>query len=334
MDIKVSIIVPVYNVCLYIERVLKSILNQTYRSIECILINDCTPDDSMKKVSDFLNNNQCDIDFRIINHEKNRGLSAARNTGIKFSTGDYLYFLDSDDDISLDCISLLVSSLKSNYDVVVGAYEVNAKFPIYCFDNKLYESNSAIVEALYNNEWYVMAWNKLVNKSFIIQYNLFFEEGLLHEDVLWSFQLATFAKSLFLCDSITYKYVIRDNTISTDTNQKKHLVHYFNVINKMISFVSDNNVSNPYNYFILESYRYSYFSVAMTVLTDLELWTYYKHIVNRVPLSNRFVYLCKASNRLGVFIRNIHFILPLRIGFYYYKMICMLYDKIHKFSKC
>lgn len=72
----------------------------------------------------------------------------------------------------------------------------------------------------------------------------------------------------------------------------------------------------------------------MTVLTDLELWTYYKHIVNRVPLSNRFVYLCKASNRLGVFIRNIHFILPLRIGFYYYKMICMLYDKIHKFSKC
>lgn len=87
--------------------------------------------------------------------------------------------------------------------------------------NKLYESNSAIVEALYNNEWYVMAWNKLVNKSFIIQYNLFFEEGLLHEDVLWSFQLATFAKSLFLCDAITYKYVIRDNTISTDTNQKK-----------------------------------------------------------------------------------------------------------------
>ena len=227
-----------------------------------------------------------------------------------------------------------MSSLKSNYDVVVGAYEVNAKFPIYCFDNKLYESNSAIVEALYNNEWYVMAWNKLVNKSFIIQYNLFFEEGLLHEDVLWSFQLATFAKSLFLCDAITYKYVIRDNTISTDTNQKKHLVHYFNVINKMISFVSDNNVSNPYNYFILESYRYFYFSVAMTVLTDLELWTYYKHIVNRVPLSNRFVYLCKASNRLGVFIRNIHFILPLRIGFYYYKMICMLYDKIHKFSKC
>ena len=97
---KVSIIIPVYNVSLYIERCIKSVMSQTYQDIECILVNDATPDDSIAIAERLIADYNGTIQFRILNHEHNKGQSTARNTGIDASTGDYLYFLDSDDEIT------------------------------------------------------------------------------------------------------------------------------------------------------------------------------------------------------------------------------------------
>ena len=97
---KVSIIIPVYNVAKYIERCLLSVLNQTWPDLEVILVNDCTPDNSMEIVRRVVASHPRGAVVRCLEHEENRGLSAARNTGISASVGDYLYFLDSDDYIS------------------------------------------------------------------------------------------------------------------------------------------------------------------------------------------------------------------------------------------
>ena len=97
---KVSIIVPVYNVAKYIERCLLSVLNQTWQDLEVILVNDCTLDDSMEIARRVVASHPRGTVVRCLEHEENRGLSAARNTGISASVGDYLYFLDSDDYIS------------------------------------------------------------------------------------------------------------------------------------------------------------------------------------------------------------------------------------------
>ena len=86
--IKVSIIIPVYNVSAYIERCIKSVINQTYYDIECIIVDDATPDDSITKCEQMIAAYDVPIRFSILHHQQNRGLSAARNTGTEVATGE------------------------------------------------------------------------------------------------------------------------------------------------------------------------------------------------------------------------------------------------------
>ena len=104
--LKVSIIIPVYNVAPYIIRCLDSIYNQSYPNLEVIIIDDCGTDNSMAIIDSYLTSDQHDI-TRIIHHHKNQGLSIARNTGINNANGEYLYFIDSDDYITSNCIKTL-----------------------------------------------------------------------------------------------------------------------------------------------------------------------------------------------------------------------------------
>ena len=95
---KVSIVIPVYNVEPYIEECLQSVMRQSYRGeIECILIDDCGTDNSMGIAVQLIEEYNGPIDIKVMHHEHNQGLSAARNTGIDAACGDYIYFLDSDD---------------------------------------------------------------------------------------------------------------------------------------------------------------------------------------------------------------------------------------------
>ena len=143
---KVSIIVPVYNVSNYIVKCLDSIIAQTFHSIECILVDDCGHDDSIEKAQRYINQYSGHISFMIIHHNKNKGLSGARNTGINISTGDYLFFLDSDDAITPNCIETLMS-LAEKYpmaDFIQGnnicnnnktsPYSFSSAIPEYCND--------------------------------------------------------------------------------------------------------------------------------------------------------------------------------------------------------
>ena len=135
---KVSIIIPVYNVAPYIKRCLDSIVAQTFQNIECILVDDCGTDNSKEIVQQYIDNYQGYIQFKIIHHEKNLGLSGARNTGIRIATGEWLYFLDSDDAVTPNCISSLLA-LKDKYpdvDFVQGnLLDENGEISHYGFNN-------------------------------------------------------------------------------------------------------------------------------------------------------------------------------------------------------
>jgi glycosyltransferase involved in cell wall biosynthesis len=106
---KVSIIVPFYNAEKYIHRCFDSIVNQTYANIECIFIDDCSPDHCYAILQTRIAEYAGKIDFQIIRHAQNKGVSAARNTGTLAAKGDYVYYLDSDDEITRDCIETLVN---------------------------------------------------------------------------------------------------------------------------------------------------------------------------------------------------------------------------------
>ena len=91
MEIKVSIIIPVYNVSAYIERCVRSVMRQTYSHIECILVDDATQDDSIGQCKQMIAVYQGPIQFLILSHQQNRGLSAARNTATDAATGEYVF---------------------------------------------------------------------------------------------------------------------------------------------------------------------------------------------------------------------------------------------------
>ena len=112
--IKVSIIVPVYNVEDYIERCMLSIIDQTYPNIECIIVDDCTPDNSITIIQSLLQQYNGTISFKILKHTTNKGLSESRNTGTEKATGDYIYYLDSDDELTPNCIEHLVDIAKTS----------------------------------------------------------------------------------------------------------------------------------------------------------------------------------------------------------------------------
>lgn len=211
---KISIIIPVYNVENYVARCLYSVIRQTYTGeLECVIVDDATPDGSMQIVRRILAGYTGPIHFKCLHHTVNQGLSAARNTGIRQATGECVFFLDSDDEISDDCIRLLAGlALKyPEVDMVQGNIQVDhekyrfleysdKELPPYCNDAsflQIFMLRSVIPTT---------AWNKLIRKTFITENELWFKEGIIHEDEYWRIQASQYIRSMAFCMDKTYFY--------------------------------------------------------------------------------------------------------------------------------
>ena len=225
----VSIIIPTYNVASYIIECLESVASQTYRgSLECIVVDDCGTDDSIALAESFIQHYQGNINFRILHREKNGGLSAARNTGLNEAKGEFVYFLDSDDYITPDCIESLVEVAKyfPKVEIVQGGI-VNTKGTII-YDStrfktpQLLEDRKDIYSKLVFGKLPVSSWNKLIRRDFLKENSIDFYEGVIHEDVDFLYKLAAHVTSFALCPVITYCYRIqREGSILSTTNDDR-----------------------------------------------------------------------------------------------------------------
>ena len=229
MKFKVSIIIPVYNVEKYIADCFASIVQQTYSgAIECLFIDDCGTDRSMSVLDELVKSYDGPIDMRIVHHDKNRGLSAARNTGLSDSTGEYIFFLDSDDQLYPQSIKNLANAVEkeSRPDIVLGSYKVNIpehSINKYRYKYEVFSEQPVIAKAFLNDHFFCMAHNKLVRRGFIVNNGLFFKEGILHEDNLWSFQCFHMATRVVTIPDISYLYLIRKDSIMTSSKCEKRL---------------------------------------------------------------------------------------------------------------
>ena len=228
---KVSIIIPVYNVESYIADCIQSVMRQTFQGpMECILVDDCGNDNSMSVVEDMLSNYGGPIEFKVLHHEHNRGLSAARNTGTEAASGDYVYYLDSDDVISLDCLELMAKVVSNHpeVEVVQGAMEAIPYKEYY--DLELYKTPRFVDD----NDWIrfnaykygerlpVNATNKLLKRSFLVENGLTFKEGINNEDELWSFIMYERVRYWAVIGNKTYMRYVRSSSImGTLDNQKR-----------------------------------------------------------------------------------------------------------------
>lgn len=322
---KVSLIVPVFNVEKYIVRCLNSILHQTIvDQIELILVDDCGHDRSMEIAIEFLTN-QSTLKYEIISHNKNRGLSAARNTGLDHASGDYVFFLDSDDEITNDCIERLVNPLRNfNYDIVVGDFESNGG-KTECklwLDTGPVLGNNAILSDFVNNRWYAMVWNKLYRREFIQINQLKFKEGIIHEDELWSFNVALYAQSMYVDKTVTYIYYINPGSIMRNMAHKRHLNSWAVIFLEMkhnASLIGRYDSYDVANY--IESLKSNLTCEAFRCLDKKSFYEYYS-ILNQGDWNPIALYVKKKISYKRA-LKDLCFLLPQRIGFWY---LCLWYN--------
>jgi glycosyltransferase involved in cell wall biosynthesis len=279
---KASLIIPVYNVEPYIERCLLSALNQTYEDIEIILVDDCGQDKSMEIANQVIQNHKNGHKTTVLKHHRNQGLSEARNTGIKAATGDYVYFLDSDDEIFLYTIETLVDlAIKYNPDLVIGnvsATNAVIDYSLKIKDMEFIEGNTKILSLFSQSKWSEMACNRLINREFIIRNDLRFYTGIYHEDVLWSFQLTAKTNSIAISFVPTYIYHIRENSISQ--NQIKKNMDDLVFITKQIRCIIQSNKNCIDNIDVLVYYENLKFGVLMRAGNTLFWISVYNSLKN------------------------------------------------------
>lgn len=231
-------------------------MRQTYRGeLECILVDDCGSDKSMEIVEKLVSEYDGPVRFKILHHEHNRGVSAARNTGIKNACGDYLFFLDSDDELTDDGIEELTRPLADGlYDVVEGGFEwifISTSSGRSDFGNErvVKKPNETLVEQpdilhAYQEGWNFPVWNKLIRSGFVKENNLFFKEIPIYEDSLWCFQMAFLAKTLFFITDITYRYKLREGSIcdTLDRDREVCIKCYETIIQEARAFLDTHQI--------------------------------------------------------------------------------------------
>ena len=244
--ITISVVMPVYNVAPYVERCLLSVMQQTHPAEECLIIDDASTDNSIALCERLIANYDGPTRFTILHHDHNRGLSAARNTGTDAASGIYIYYLDSDDEMTTGCLEKLAAPVEQDdsIEMVMGdcsvatlvmndrkhqlIWKLGTPQPRFMQDTPLeLKSNEEIRKWFYKGKGPrpFMVWNKLLKLSFIKENRLYNKEGQLYEDVLWMYNLMRCLSHAAFIHEVTYLYYRRPGSICTGTKYDEQLRH-------------------------------------------------------------------------------------------------------------
>ena len=227
MDL-ITLSMPVYNVEKYVERALLSALSQTYENIEFIIADDRGSDRSMEIVRRIVSGHPRSKQVRIIEHERNIGLGAGRNTAIENAEGKYLFFMDSDDEISPDCIEKLYAKMQEeNVDFVEGFYRNLFRSgetvkDVICSGPNL-KGHLEVARQFFekrNKSFHIALWNRLYRLSFLRDNRILCNPAHLNEDNIFSFQIFLNAFSCSFVPEITYFYYDTPNSIMEKMQSK------------------------------------------------------------------------------------------------------------------
>ena len=267
---KVSIIIPVYNVEPYLKQCLDSVINQTLKDIEIIVINDCSTDNSLQIIKDFTDKHK---NIKIIDNKKNEGLYKTRNMGLEIATGQYIGFVDSDDYIEKNMYEIMYLKAKdTNADIISCNY-------LILFDNKarkktlkkidfsysmnlLKASNNKLVGAeniLFDTP---VSWNKIFRKDFLIKNNINFDSKIKTTYDAY-FNRICFFKANKIVYIPEFLYIYRKFRKESIRNKKdiKNIYDFLTVSQKLINYVKENNLEHllPYcNYIAIRTLYLAY----------------------------------------------------------------------------
>ena len=257
---RISIIVPIYNVEQYIEECLDSIYNQNLTDFEVLCIDDRGRDKSIQKVQEYVEKNNIK-NLQIIEHSQNKGLSEARNTGINNAKGKYICFLDSDDKLEKGGIAQLLKKAEEEYlDIVEG--KVVELFETKCNielgtnllnrkDSKIMNGDEYFSNTIKNNEYLTSAWCRIFKKE-LLENKVYFMPGIKFEDEEFSPRAIIPANRVQYLNIPFYIYRRRDNSITTDMfKDDKWYTSYMKIIDSLEEYAK--KIENKKSYVCLKN---------------------------------------------------------------------------------
>ncbi|NIZ41386.1 glycosyltransferase family 2 protein (plasmid) [Entomospira entomophila] len=244
---KISMIVPFYNVERYLRRCLESIVTQSYTNLEIILVNDCSSDGSLTIAREFA---QRDERIQILEHTENRRQGGARNTGANVATGEYLWFIDSDDQIaSRHSVMALVMAIEEYRlpDVLIFGfmvYQPQFRFVATSYlqtTRSLLTSHADLTSYFSGDRWYFtsvgeMVWNKIFQRKWFLSVGAEFIEKTVYEDNITPYWLFC-AQRIVLLPEIHYHYHLRENSTTTAKAPADFVDHRLRYLHQAVEFV-------------------------------------------------------------------------------------------------
>lgn len=251
---KVSILIPVYNVSNYIEHCAHSLFKQTFQDLEYIFVNDCTPDDSIEKLQNIIKQYPLvEQKVKIIQHDSNKGISAARNAAIEASKGDFISFVDSDDYIEPNMIEVLYNkALAEQADIIVSDFF--SEYPdktIYVQDIINVENDINFKELITQNHTYACFWNKLISRDLYKRPECKIPEGLNYgEDLYVMTRIYYLAKKIAKVDQALYHYVQYNSNAITKSKKRMHFENLVLFWETFEHFLKEHNEYEKYSQII------------------------------------------------------------------------------------
>ena len=248
MNPEVTVIVPVYNSEKYIKKCIESILNQTFKKFELLIINDGSKDNSQKIIEEY---QKKDPERIVIVNQENKGVSITRNEAIKMANGKYLMFIDNDDYIDKDYIETFVNAIKENdLDVVLGGYR------------RPNEEGKVIKELhLKDEEWskfmIFAPWAKIYKKEYLINNDITFLPVNIGEDVYFNIQAMFLSEKIKIIDYVGYNWFFNTKSVSNTVQKNIKNLQVYDLLNKCYYVIKEKKILEK-NYEIMEMYFIRY----------------------------------------------------------------------------
>ena len=236
---KVSVIIPIYKVDRFIERCVVSLMQQTLNEVEYIFVDDASPDDSVNILREVVERYPSRRDcVKIITHSENKGLPAARNTGLAEATGEYIFHCDSDDFVELDMLESLYNKAKEcDVDVVwcdfFLSFETNERY----MKQPSYSTPTDALKAMLSGAMKYNVWNKLVKRSLYVDNNISFPAGYGMGEDMTMMMLFANARKVAYVPRAFYHYVKLNTGAFSQTYSDRHLVELKYNVQRIVDYM-------------------------------------------------------------------------------------------------
>ena len=258
---KLSIIVPVYGVEKYIDKCLNSLVKQSLKEIEIIVVNDGTKDNSQKIIDKYVKKYPDKIKSYI---KENGGQGSARNYGLKKTTGEYIGYVDSDDFVEKDMYKKLYNKAKeNNYDIVVcGNYNVSEDYQNKNIDAFINNYNTDLENIFFGK---MAVWNKIYKRDILIKNKLEFKEKVWYEDLAFTLKAIMNSNTFAFIDETLYDYLIREGSTMNNSNVQRNL-EILDAFNDILSYIQHNKKEEYFNKIEFLAIDHIYISAIVRVL--------------------------------------------------------------------